>query len=74
MLETPTPWFSLFNCTNTHKYFVQLYGEGNNGKTTLMRILQTAFPIWVKMPSVEHLVVHGVLKRARVSQHRKFHR
>jgi len=51
---------SLFNCTNTHKYFVQLYGEGNNGKTTLMRILQTAFPIWVKMPSVEHLVVHGV--------------
>ena len=30
---------SLFNCTNTHKYFVQLYGEGNNGKTTLMRIL-----------------------------------
>ena len=47
---------SLFSCTNTHKYFVQLYGEGNNGKTTLMRILQTALPQWVKMPNVEHLV------------------
>ena len=42
---------SLFHCSNTHKYFVQLYGEGNNGKTTLLRILQTAFPQWVQMPS-----------------------
>ena len=50
---------SFFSCTNTHKFFVQLYGEGNNGKTTLMRILQTAFPQWVQMPSVEHLVSHG---------------
>ena len=50
---------SFFSCSNTHKYFVQLYGEGNNGKTTLMRMLQTAFPQWVKMPSVEHLVVKG---------------
>ena len=50
---------SFFNCANTHKYFVQLYGEGNNGKTTLMRILQTAFPQWVQMPSVEHLVSHA---------------
>ena len=51
---------SLFHCSNTHKYFVQLYGEGNNGKTTLLRILQTAFPQWVQMPSVEHLVARGV--------------
>ena len=29
---------SFFSCTNTHKYFVQLYGEGDNGKTTLLRI------------------------------------
>jgi len=50
---------SMFNPSNTHKYFVQLYGEGNNGKTTLFRILQTAFPVWVQMPSVEHLVVKG---------------
>lgn len=47
---------SFFSPTNTHKYFVQLYGEGNNGKTTLFRILQTAFPQWVQMPNVEHLV------------------
>ena len=51
---------SLFNCTNIHKYFVQLWGRGNNGKTTLMRILQTAFPLWVQMPSVENLVARGV--------------
>ena len=48
---------SFFSPINTHKYFMQLYGEGNNGKTTLFRILQTAFPGWVKMPSVEHLVI-----------------
>ena len=47
---------SLFCCKNTHKYFVQLYGEGNNGKTTLLRILHTAFPRWVQMPDVQHLV------------------
>lgn len=41
---------SLFNPKNVHKYFLQLYGLGNNGKTTLIRLLQTAFPIWVKMP------------------------
>ena len=50
---------SFFSPINTHKYFMQLYGEGNNGKTTLFRILQTAFPEWVKMPSVEHLVIKG---------------
>ena len=59
---------SIFSGRNTHKYFVQLYGEGNNGKTTLMRILQTAFPKWVQMPSVEHLVVHGGPRDANAPQ------
>ena len=39
---------SLFNSRNEHKYLVQLYGRGNNGKTTLMRILQGAFPALVR--------------------------
>ena len=51
---------SFFSPTNTHKYFVQLYGEGNNGKTTLFRMLITAFPQWVQMQNVEHLVVKGI--------------
>ena len=59
---------SFFCCTNKHKYFVQLYGEGNNGKTTLMRILQTAFPQWVQMPSVEHLVSHGGVTNSNAPQ------
>ena len=59
---------SLFCCTNTHKYFVQLYGEGNNGKTTLLRILQTAFPQWVQMPSVEHLVARAGVRNADAPQ------
>ena len=50
---------SLFNSRNEHKYLVQLYGRGNNGKTTLMPILQGAFPALVKMPSVENLLLHG---------------
>ena len=52
---------SLFNPKNVHKYFLQLYGQGNNGKTTLIRVLQTAFPIWVKMPDAAHMIVqsHG---------------
>ena len=54
---------SFFSCTNTHKYLVQLYGQGNNGKTTLMRIMQTAFPQWVQMPKVQHLVVGGGTSR-----------
>ncbi len=59
---------SFFSCTNTHKYFVQLYGEGDNGKTTLLRILQTAFPQWVKMPSVENLVCRGTPRNPDASQ------
>ena len=47
---------SFFCGVNTHKYFVQLYGNGNNGKTSLMRLMQTAFPQWVQMPSVDSLV------------------
>ena len=47
---------SLFNPKNVHKYFLQLYGLGNNGKTTLIRLLQTAFPIWVKMPDAAHMI------------------
>ena len=50
---------SLFSSTNSHKYFVQLYGDGNNGKTTLMSILSAAFPQWVRTTSVEHFVVKG---------------
>lgn len=50
---------SFFTSRNNHKYFVQLYGEGNNGKTTLMRILQTAFPKWVMMPNVENLLARN---------------
>ena len=50
---------SLFSATNTHKYFVQLYGDGNNGKTTLMSFLSAAFPQWVRTTSVEHFVVKG---------------
>jgi hypothetical protein len=46
---------SLFSPVNTHKIFVQLYGKGNNGKTTLMRMLATALPEWVQMPNAEHL-------------------
>ena len=50
---------SLFNPKNVHKYFLQLYGLGNNGKTTLIRLLQTAFPIWVKMPDAAHMMVQS---------------
>ena len=46
---------SLFSPVNTHKVFMQLYGKGNNGKTTLMRMLATALPVWVQMPNAEHL-------------------
>lgn len=46
---------SLFSPVNTHKIFMQLYGKGNNGKTTLMRMLATALPQWVQMPNAEHL-------------------
>ena len=59
---------SFFNCSNKHEYFVQLYGEGNNGKTTRMRMLQTAFPLWVQMPNVEHLVARGGSRNADAPQ------
>jgi len=41
------------------KYFLQLLGEGHNAKTTLMQILCTAFPTWVKMLPIEHLLMRG---------------
>lgn len=47
---------SFFSSRNDHKYFVQMYGEGNNGKTTIMRIMQSAFPMWVAMPNVDNLI------------------
>ena len=50
---------SLMSPTNTHKMFLQLWGRGNNGKTTVLRMLHTAFPIWVKLPASEHLAVHA---------------
>ena len=50
------------------KYFLQLYGEGNNGKTTLFQMLRTAFPAWVQMPEVEHLLMHGRRSDANAPQ------
>jgi phage/plasmid-associated DNA primase len=38
------------------KYFLQLFAGGDNGKTLLFLILKTAFPAWIQMVPVEHLL------------------
>jgi len=50
------------------KYMLQLYGDGNNGKTTLMELLRVAFPAWVKMIEVEHLLMKGKFSDADAPQ------
>ena len=50
------------------KYFLQLLGDGDNGKSTLFLILHAAFPTWVKMPDVEHLLMHGRKSDANAPQ------
>lgn len=44
---------------NDHKYFVQLYGERNNGKTSFMKIMEIAFPMCIKMPDVANLLARN---------------
>ena len=41
------------------KYFLQLTGGGDNGKSTLANLLQAAFPEWVKTPEIDKLLTNG---------------
>ena len=50
------------------KYFIQVTGEGDNGKTTFQNILQAAFPEWVKTPEIDKLLMHGSRSDANAAQ------
>ena len=40
-----------------HKYIVSLFGDGDNAKTTLLQLMAEAFPVWVKIIKVDHLLL-----------------